>query len=255
MTHAELVERAVRWLRGTQQCGLVLSEFVAGGCREVPDAIGWKYGGRWSVLVECKTSVNDFYAEAGKPGRRSEDLYGGIGRERYYMAEKGVLDAERVRKNRPGWGLLEIAGKRVRVTLKAIPFDYRCLTREVPLLYSYLRRHQIRIKEQPDALCAVELGSRKKLSKARESLSRLLDIVNGDEMKAAWSTAFRHGFVADKKAARRDRAVIKEALYEDGKRTTNMGDLGCHTVWGHRRLFCIPGERAGSATGARAVRT
>lgn len=174
MTHAKLVERAVRWLRGTQRCGLVLSEFVAGAAREVPDAIGWKYGGRWSVLVECKTSVSDFYAEAMKPSRRSEDLYGGIGRERYYMVEKGVLSADRVRKNRPGWGLLEVGGKRVRVTLKAIPFDHRCLTREVPLLYSYLRRHQIRIKEQPDALCAVELETSKKLRRTQESLLRVI---------------------------------------------------------------------------------
>lgn len=145
MTHAELVQRAARWLRNTKRCGLVLTEFVAGSAREIPDAIGWTHGGKWSYLVECKTSVGDFYAERRKPAKRSEWLYGAIGRERYYLTERGVLGAERVKKNRPGWGLLEVRGRQVRVILKAIPFDHRCLLRETPLMYSYIRRHQINL--------------------------------------------------------------------------------------------------------------
>src|ERR1039458_3732679 len=39
--HAQLVERAVEWLRYTYRCGIVLSEqYCASG--EVPDVIGWK---------------------------------------------------------------------------------------------------------------------------------------------------------------------------------------------------------------------
>src|SRR6266436_2269006 len=50
MTHGQLVERAVRWLR-SYRGGVVLSEqaCVSG---EMPDAIGWKRANH-SVLVEC----------------------------------------------------------------------------------------------------------------------------------------------------------------------------------------------------------
>src|ERR1700686_5875531 len=60
MTHGQLVERAVRWLR-SYRCGVVLSEqaCVSG---EMPDAIGWKRANH-SVLVECKVTRADFLAE------------------------------------------------------------------------------------------------------------------------------------------------------------------------------------------------
>jgi hypothetical protein len=114
MTHDELVQRAARWLKNTQRCGVVLTEFVSYS-PETPDAIGWKNGGLWSYLVECKTSLGDFYADAKKPGRSLRRL-AGLGRERYYMTPKGLLDVERVRRNRPGWGLLEVCGRRVSCT-------------------------------------------------------------------------------------------------------------------------------------------
>ena len=40
MTHAQLAEKAVRWLR-SYRCGAVLSE-QACASGEMPDAIGWK---------------------------------------------------------------------------------------------------------------------------------------------------------------------------------------------------------------------
>ena len=57
MTHAQLVEKAVEWLRG-YRCGVVLSEqaCISG---EMPDAIGWKKACH-SVVVECKVSRPDF---------------------------------------------------------------------------------------------------------------------------------------------------------------------------------------------------
>ncbi len=140
MTHAELIQRAARWLKNTKRCGVVLTEFVTIS-PEVPDAIGWTDGGRWSYLVECKTSVGDFYADTKKPGRSLRRL-AGLGRERYYMAPKGILDPERVKRNRPGWGLLEVHARQVRVKLKPIPNDHRTRIKETPLLYSYARRLQ-----------------------------------------------------------------------------------------------------------------
>ncbi len=82
-THADLVERAARWLRSTKKCGVVLTEFVTSS-PETPDAIGWTYGGNWSILVECKTSLSDFYADSKKQGR-SLLRAAGLGRELYYV--------------------------------------------------------------------------------------------------------------------------------------------------------------------------
>jgi hypothetical protein len=50
MTHAELVNLAVKWLRA-YRCGVVLSE-QACASGEMPDAIGWKRACH-SVVVEC----------------------------------------------------------------------------------------------------------------------------------------------------------------------------------------------------------
>ena len=139
-THADLVERAARWLRSTKKCGVVLTEFVTSS-PETPDAIGWTYGGNWSILVECKTSLSDFYADSKKQGR-SLLRAAGLGRERYYMAPAGVLSAEVVKRNRPGWGLLDVKGRRVFVALKAIPFSHESRIKETPLLYSCAWRAQ-----------------------------------------------------------------------------------------------------------------
>lgn len=136
MTHAELVERAAKWLRNSRNCGVVLTEFhsYAG---EIPDAIGFQSSPHKSVLIECKTSVSDFYADAKKPGRRTSH---GIGRRRYYLAPLGVLTAELVRKHRPRWGLLEATARNIRATLDAEPFGLETSWRELPLLYAYARR-------------------------------------------------------------------------------------------------------------------
>ena len=60
MTHAQLVQKAVAWLRA-YRCGVILSE-QACLSGEMPDAIGWKRACH-SVLVECKISHADFLAD------------------------------------------------------------------------------------------------------------------------------------------------------------------------------------------------
>ncbi len=139
MTHAELVTRAARWLKNSKRCGIVLTEFRSSSCEE-PDAIGWQYGGKWSILIECKTSVADFCADQRKPFRRR--AIAGIGRERYYMTAKGLLGVDRVKRSAPGWGLIEVCGRVCRVRLKPIPFGHEVTWRELPLLYSYAQRIQ-----------------------------------------------------------------------------------------------------------------
>ena len=112
MTHDELVARAVRWLRGTQRCSVVVSETVSGAFEE-PDAIGWRNVFH-SILVECKTSRADFFAEM-KPKHRRMPMMG-MGKWRYYMTPPGLLRVEELPTE---WGLLEVHEKYVRVKHKA----------------------------------------------------------------------------------------------------------------------------------------
>ena len=99
MTHAQLVERAVRWLRA-YRCGVVLSEqaCVSG---EMPDAIGWKRACH-SVLVECKVTRADFLADRAKPFRLKPEK--AVGSERFYLTPPGLVKVEELPA---GWGLLE----------------------------------------------------------------------------------------------------------------------------------------------------
>ena len=115
MTHAQLVEKAVAWLR-SYRCGVILSEqaCVSG---EMPDAIGWKRASH-SVLVECKTSRADFLADRDKPFRQKQEI--GLGCERFYLAPSGLLDPSELP---PGWGLLELRKRKVEVRPHRIRVD------------------------------------------------------------------------------------------------------------------------------------
>src|SRR6202171_5381127 len=105
MTHSQLVEKAVRWLRH-YRCGLVLSE-QACLSGEMPDAIGWKRACH-SVLVECKISRADFLADRGKPCRSKQEH--GLGCERFYFTPAAMLRPEELPT---GWGLLECHNRRI----------------------------------------------------------------------------------------------------------------------------------------------
>ena len=98
MTHAQLVERAVRWLR-SYRCGVVLSEqaCVSG---EMPDAMGWKQACH-SVLVECKVTRADFLADRAKPFRLKPEK--GVGSERFYLTPAGLLKRENCRRVGDCW--------------------------------------------------------------------------------------------------------------------------------------------------------
>lgn len=142
MTHAELVARAVEWLR-SYRCGVVLSEqaCISG---EMPDAIGWKRACH-SVLVECKVSRADFLADRSKPFRQKPEM--GVGSERFYLAPASVIRAEELPA---GWGLLQWRSRRVelaRPSKKNLRSDegFRC---EMNLLLASLRRVEVRIEPQ-----------------------------------------------------------------------------------------------------------
>ena len=142
--HAQMVARAVEWLRHRYGCGIILSEqYCASG--EVPDVIGWK-GFCKSVLIECKVSRADFLADSGKPFRlHPED---GLGSQRFYMAPAGTIRREELPKC---WGLLEPKGCEVQMTVKPGRQDLRSpagLMKEMNLLLASLRRVEVRIEPQ-----------------------------------------------------------------------------------------------------------
>jgi hypothetical protein len=142
MTHAQLVERAVRWLR-SYRCGVVLSEqaCVSG---EMPDAIGWKRANH-SVLVECKLARADFLADRGKPFRQKPEE--GVGSERFYLTPSALVRLEELP---PGWGLLEFRRGRVEVVEHSAK-NLRTaagLRYEMNLLLASLRRVELRIEPQ-----------------------------------------------------------------------------------------------------------
>lgn len=142
MTHAQLVERAVRWLR-SYRCGVVLSEqaCVSG---EMPDALGWKQACH-SVLVECKLTRADFVADRAKPFRVKPEK--GVGSERFYLTPPGLIHSTEVP---PGWGLLELRRGRVEM-VQASAKNLRTATGfryEMNLLLASLRRVEVRIEPQ-----------------------------------------------------------------------------------------------------------
>jgi hypothetical protein len=142
MTHAQLVEKAVRWLR-SYRCGVVLSEqaCISG---EMPDAIGWRRACH-SVLVECKVTRSDFVADRAKPFRVKPER--GVGCERFYLVPAGMLRREELPA---GWGLLEHRGGKIEMTRSstknlrsATGFRY-----EMNLLLASLRRVEVRVEPQ-----------------------------------------------------------------------------------------------------------
>jgi hypothetical protein len=142
MTHAQMVQKAVEWLR-SYRCGVVLSE-QACASGEMPDAIGWK-GACHSVLVECKISRADFLSDREKPFRQKGQF--GMGCERFYLASPGLLRLEELP---PGWGLLEYRNRKIAV-LQPSARDLRSASGfryEMNLLLASLRRVEIRIEPQ-----------------------------------------------------------------------------------------------------------
>jgi hypothetical protein len=142
MSHAQLVEKAVGWLR-SYRCGVVLSEqaCVSG---EMPDAIGWKRACH-SVLVECKVTRADFLADRAKPFRMKPEK--GVGCERFYLTPPELLGREELPT---GWGLLEFRRNRIEtIQLSAANLRSSAGFRyEMNLLLASLRRVEIRVEPQ-----------------------------------------------------------------------------------------------------------
>ena len=143
MTHAFLVKMAEAWLR-TRGYRIVLSEQTANP-HEVPDVIGWK-ADCYSLVVECKVSRSDFFADQKKTARVKPER--AMGCERYYLTPNNMVHPGELRG---GWGLLEVHNKEVALRTKCTPRPQRAergLIAEMELLLASLRRVEIRIEPQ-----------------------------------------------------------------------------------------------------------
>ena len=147
MTHRQLVDSAYRWLLGQGRCGVAFRELMANNdTGEIPDAIGFRE--RASVLVECKISRSDFFADRKKKYRAQPDVYRPMGKFRFYAAPKGLIRVEELPKR---WGLLEPTPRgALRIVHNPYGnwwcngFDDHNQDAERALLYSALRRLHIR---------------------------------------------------------------------------------------------------------------
>ena len=143
LTHAQLVQKGVAWLR-SYRCSVVLSE-QACASGEMPDAIGWKRT-QHSVVVECKISRADFLADRTKPFRQKPEK--GLGCERFYLTAPRLLRPNELPE---GWGLLECERGRVRLVRPSSPKSLRSaqgMRYEMNLLLASLRRVEVRIEPQ-----------------------------------------------------------------------------------------------------------
>lgn len=134
MTHAELCKRAVRWLRKSRNCGVVLSEMKT-LTTEIPDAIGWRNDR--SFVVECKTSRADFLADSKKPHKIAGR---GVGNYRYFMCEEGVIRESDLVGRDEGLVVIAYDGRAVECRLPGRREP--CLEDERTMLVSALRRIQ-----------------------------------------------------------------------------------------------------------------
>lgn len=147
-SHKTLCRIAAKWLRTKcpKRCPVVLSELVAQGSIETPDAIG--FTSDYSILIECKTSRSDFLADKNKFFRIFPEQ--GVGDFRFYLCPEGIIKSEEVPDK---WGLIWVdENAKCRQVKKIITSNVlsiqanRFLEKngrsERALLYSALRRQQ-----------------------------------------------------------------------------------------------------------------
>lgn len=134
MTHNELCDIAVRWLKRPQSqrgpgCACAFKEVASVSGRERADAWGYAYNyGGGSNLVEVKITRADFLSDRHKPHRKAPET--GMGEFRYYMCPEGVINISDLPDR---WGLLWV-NKRGHVKLLAGAIT-------VPLVMGYAGGH------------------------------------------------------------------------------------------------------------------
>ena len=115
-THKKLTERASQWLKNAKQCNPVFSEQGSANFSEMPDAIGFKSD--LCIVVECKISKSDLYADRKKKFRES----GGLGDLRYYFMPESLYQ-ECKDFDFKGWGLVVLTENNVVKKVRGIDSD------------------------------------------------------------------------------------------------------------------------------------
>lgn len=103
MSHKEIVEIAYKWLIKNGSVGFAFKELKSIS-EEIPDVIGFN---SWqSILIECKISRSDFFADKSKKHRQGK----GMGNWRFICCPKGMVKVEELPEK---WGLIfvDINGK------------------------------------------------------------------------------------------------------------------------------------------------
>lgn len=137
MTHAELVERGVRWLRGrAHNCTVVFAE-ISTRLFVVPDVLGFSAGGE-STHVECKVSRKDFKKDKTKLSHSDPRL--AIGDYRWYLTPPGLLSPQDIPE---GWGLAEVQQRRIIQVVPALLLENRIHRPELSILVAAVRRHEL----------------------------------------------------------------------------------------------------------------
>lgn len=103
LTHKDLVKSAYKWVLG-KSCGFAFMELSTMSA-ETPDVIGF---GSWmhSIMIECKVSRSDFFADRKKPFRVVPE--NGVGRYRFYCCPAQLIKVSDLPEN---WGLIYVDEK------------------------------------------------------------------------------------------------------------------------------------------------
>lgn len=128
LTHKQLVDVAYRWVLKNGSCGVAFKELVTTSS-EIPDVIAFGSGDH-SILIECKTSRSDFFADRHKPFRITGH---GMGKFRFYCAPVGLIKPDELPEK---WGLLE-----VNEDLKAVATVNTLKMRDAQ--YFYTHTHEV----------------------------------------------------------------------------------------------------------------
>lgn len=141
MTHAELIQRGVKWLKGQKgsirySCPIIITELVT-VATEIPDILG--FGSSHSVLIECKVSHSDFSADFKKSHRRQLNGHG-LGTYRFYLSPEKLINKSEVPSD---WGLLYChLDNTITIEKEPIAHNYdETRIKEYYVLYSLLRRN------------------------------------------------------------------------------------------------------------------
>lgn len=139
MSHAELVERAAKYLKNEGYSTVITSKSIMDA--EEPDAIGFKAGGV-SMLIECKRTRKDFLKDREKPWRKNPEM--GMGYYRAYLTPAFLVVPSELPT---GWGLIEVSGRVARLAVEcSCSFWPRNVKAELVKVLAHVRKLEGKVR-------------------------------------------------------------------------------------------------------------